>query len=121
MPKPPSVTELLHQTLLGDAWENAEVGVAIFGDDHTYLATNEAFCKLTGYARAELVKLRAGTDLAGDEETRSLFPSVIGGSRRIGTGALKRKDGTVIPVHFMVVQTTVSRLPYFISLMWRED
>lgn len=121
MPKTPSITEMLHQTLLGDAWENAEIGVAIFGDDRSYLAMNEAFCKLTGYGRSELGKLRAGADLAADEETQRLFPEVIAGDRRIGTASMRRKDGTVVRTHFMVVGTTVSRLPYFISLIWPED
>lgn len=109
---------MVQQTLLGDAWDHAAVPVAIFGDDRRYIAFNEAFCRLTGYGRAELKDLVAGRDLAGDDESRELFRALVSDGAPRGTAVLKRKDGTLVPVEFWVIETSVAGLPYYITLTW---
>lgn len=115
----PGIDAMLHQTLLGDAWEHASVAAAIFADDGRYLACNQAFCKLTGYTREQIAKMRVGVDLAGDEKrNHRLFREIVGDERTTGTGALRRADGSVVDVTFWAIDTKAAALPYYIVLYW---
>ena len=110
---------MVHQTLLGDAWDNAVVAVTVFSDDGRYLACNAAFCNLSGYTRDEITKMRVGVDLAVDEaKNTKLFEEIVSEKRVIGTGGLKRKDGTAITVNVWAIETRVANLPYYIVLYW---
>lgn len=97
---------MLHQTLLGDAWENASVAVAVFDDDRNFIAFNSAFCRLVGSEREELLAGRVAPGLAS-------APS--------GTAELAHGDGSSVRVRFQAIETTVSGLPYLISLVWPEE
>ena len=110
---------MVHQTLLGDALDCARVAVAVFSDDGWYIACNEAFCKLTGYSRDEVTKMRVGVDLAVEEKSNTkLFREIVGQKRTIGSGGLKRKDGTATTVNFWAIETRVANLPYYLVLYW---
>ena len=114
------INSIVHQTLLGDAWENAEVAVSIFSDEGRYIACNTAFCRLSGFTREEIVKMRVGVDLApeGSRQNLDLFRGITGDRLQAGTGELRRKDGVVLPVDILAVATQVAGLPYFIVLYW---
>jgi PAS domain-containing protein len=104
MPERHDVNQLLHQTLLGDAWENARVAVAVLDDDRHYLAFNNEFCRLTGYRRDDLLARATGPQLEA------------------GRGAvdLAVQGGGTLGVHYWAVETTVSGLPYLVALFWRD-
>lgn len=113
------ISPMIHQTLLGDAWEHAAVAVAVFADDARYLACNQAFCRLTGYSREEIGRMRVGVDLADEpHENAKLFDEIVGKRRSSGSGGLRRKDGAAIRVNFWSIETRVAGLPYFITLYW---
>ena len=113
------VSPMIHQTLLGDAWEHAAVAAAVFADDGRYIACNQAFCRLTGYARDEIARMRVGVDLAVEERRNTkLFREIVGEQRTSGNGGLRRKDGTALTVNFWAIETKVANLPYFIVLYW---
>lgn len=110
---------LVHQTLLGDAWEHAAVAVAVFSDDGRYLACNQAFCALTGFTRDEITQMQVGVDLAVDEKKNTkLFREIVGGSRTVASGGLRRKDGTAMKVNVWAIETRAASLPYFVVLYW---
>jgi PAS domain S-box-containing protein len=115
-----AVSSLIHQTLLGDAWENAAAAITIFSDDGRYIACNSAFCELSGYTRDEIVQMRVGVDLAADGRNQQLFRDIVGAARRRGTGGLKRKDGAVLDVDVEAISTTVAGLPYHIVLYFES-
>lgn len=117
---PRDTNEILHETLLGDAWANARLPAAVFDDDRHYIAFNNAFCALTGYRRQELLNVTVGRELAVDTDA-DVVASVLRGGRRRGTGKLRRKDGAVVEVSYEVVETTVAGLPYYIALVWPLD
>ena len=113
-----AATEVVQSALLLDAWNNADVGVVVFGDDRRFISMNDAYCRLTGYARNEVVELRAGHDLGADDLSRDQFETVVRGRRHLGEGKLHRKDGSVVDVQFLTVRSTVAHLPYWIALVW---
>jgi PAS domain S-box-containing protein len=116
---PADIDSLLHQTLLGDAWDHAAVAAAVFADDGHYIACNEAFCKLTGYSREEIGRMRVGVDLAVDERrNHRLFREIVAERRTVGTGGLRRKDGTELEITFWAIATRAATLPYYVVLYW---
>ena len=62
---------ILDDTLLAEAWHNAEVGVAVFDDERTVLTVNAAYLDLLGYSRLEIGSLKAGANLLADEPGRA--------------------------------------------------
>ena len=114
------ISALVHQTLLGDAWENATAAISVFSDDGRYIACNHAFCELSGYSRDEVVQMRVGVDLAADDRNRELFRDIVGGREPRGAGGLKRKDGTVVEVEVLAIATTVAGLPYHLVLYFES-
>lgn len=110
-------TGIVHRTLLGDAWEEADLAVAVFGDDRRFVAANAAFFRLTQYGRSELSELRAGLDLGADDATRRQFESVVRDGVQSGNGRLRCKDGSAVEVHFTVATTRIAGLPYFIAVL----
>ena len=115
------VSSLIHQTLLGDAWEHAAAAISIFSDDGRYIACNRAFCELSGYTRDEIVQMRVGVDLAADGRNMQLFEDIVGSGRTRGGGGLKRKDGVVVEVDVEAIATTVAGLPYHIVLYFESS
>jgi PAS domain S-box-containing protein len=112
---------MLHQTLLGDAWDHAEVALAVFSDDGRYIACNGAFCELTGFTRDEIMAMRVAVDLAPEQSSNaSLFRDIVSGRAQTGTGGLRRKDGSVLTVDVLAIGTHVASLPYFVVLYWEQ-
>jgi PAS domain-containing protein len=99
------VHQMLHQTLLGDAWEHARVAVAVFDDDRRFIAFNAAFCRLTGFRRDELLSTERAPELPTGR----------------GAAELGCSDGRALPVDSWAIDTTVSGLPYSVALFWPRD
>jgi PAS domain S-box-containing protein len=118
----PETTRLIHQSLLGDAWENARQAVVVFDDARNFVAFNAAYCELMGYSREELLELGSGGHLAADDESRDEFDRVLHHDvDAVGSSRVQRKDGSIITVRYRLVETNVSALPYTIALVWPED
>lgn len=109
----PETTRLIHQSLLGDAWENARQAVVVFDDASNFVAFNAAYCELTGYSREELLEPGAAGRLRGDDGPRDEDADE-------GTARLRRKDGSVVAVRYRLVETNISALPYSIALVSPE-
>src|SRR5947209_15901210 len=115
-----STTQLLHQTLLGDAWEHAREAVVVFDDNRNYAAFNEAYCRLFGYSRLEIAALRVGGTLATDDESHAAFEHRLSGDETgVGRARVRRKDGSLIEVCYRLIETTVAGLPYYIAIVWQ--
>jgi PAS domain S-box-containing protein len=84
-------------------FEQSPIGICHAGRDGTFLAVNEAFCKMLGYTRQELIG-RSGFDMSHpDDRART-----IGLAERVGSGAVPsvsydrryiRKDGETVYAH----------------------
>jgi PAS domain S-box-containing protein len=93
---------LVQSTLLGELLEHANVG-ALAVDSGRYIAANECACRLTGYARSELIGLSVG-------ELRH--------QTRNAVTALRCKDGEEINVVYRTVDSTLAGLPVMLGLFW---
>jgi PAS domain S-box-containing protein len=110
----PSAGDVLAAALLGDAADHAQLAVVIYDDEGRYLAVNRHACELLGYSREELMQHDVAdfTD-GGIDRSVLLRPE-----RREGVRIVTRKDGTRVPVAFVVASTRVSRLPFYFAVWW---
>jgi PAS domain S-box-containing protein len=113
--------EIVQLTLLGDAWERAEIGAVVFNDARRYLAANPAYCALTGYSREEITDLRAGHNLVLAEMSQVDFIHRITDGHRSGEAEIRHKNGATVPVSYMVIPSQISELPCYIGLVWRRE
>jgi PAS domain S-box-containing protein len=113
--------EITQLTLLGDAWERADVGAVVINEARRYLAANPAYCALTGYSLEEIADLRAGHNLLLDEMSQADFIDRITEHRSLGQAVIRRKDGTALPVFYVLIPSQVSDLPCYIGLVWERD
>jgi PAS domain S-box-containing protein len=116
-PRDVSNRELIAPALLGDGAECAEMGISIYDDDGKYVAVNRYACELLGYGRDELL----------DHDVADFTPSGIDRSvlltpkRREGVRLVTCKDGSIVPVAFVVTPTLVSGIAFYISAWWKLD
>jgi PAS domain S-box-containing protein len=112
--------DLINQTLVGEAWVNAALPMLVVDDDGHYVATNEGVCTLTGYTQSELLDLRAGVDLAGDERSKGIYRALEREQRMQGKKLVRRKDGSLVRCRYWGVRTTVGKMQYFILMLWAQ-
>jgi PAS domain S-box-containing protein len=115
--------EIGHVTLLGDAWERAEIGAVVFNDARRYMAANTAYCTLTGYSREEMTDLQAGHNLLlgemGQAElSQAEFIERITARHHLGEAVIRRHDGMPLPVSYMLIPGQASQRPCYIGLVW---
>jgi PAS domain S-box-containing protein len=114
--------ELVHDTLLTEAWQNASVAVAVFDESRAFLAANEKYLDLVGYARDDIRDATAGENILADERGRLAYFDLLIRDRQLrGTTPIQRKDGTVVAVDYLIVETLVYRFPYFMALLWSAE
>jgi PAS domain S-box-containing protein len=109
--------EIVLSSLLGDGAENAEVGIFIYDDDGRYVAVNRYAAELVGYARDELLQHDVADFTAGGIDRSVLLRP----ERREGVRLVQRKDGTAVPVAFVVCSTEVSSLGFHLAVVWKLD
>ena len=96
-----------HKSALWDVmWENAIGGIAIIGEDGTFLRANPAFCRIVSYTEPELQKKRfqditVPSDVEADED---LFEDVKNGKIKSYdmVKAYITKRGQIVWVHLRV-------------------
>jgi PAS domain S-box-containing protein len=108
------VPDVVHTSLLGEAAECAEVGVAVYDDDGRYVAVNARACHMLGYTRDELLTHDVGDFTEGGID-RSVLQSP---ERREGARLVRRKDGHFLAVAFVVSPTKIANIPFYVSLFW---
>lgn len=110
----PSIRELVTTALLGEASECAELGVSLYDDHGKYVAVNEHACRLLGYEREELL-----THDVADHTSNGIDRSVLlTNGRREGVTVLTRKDGSTVPVAYVVAPTRVAGVAFHVSMWW---
>ncbi|HEV7642046.1 MAG TPA: PAS domain S-box protein [Gaiellaceae bacterium] len=111
-------TRVRGQKLLGEALDQFGLAAFVFDAHGVIVAANGAAAAMTGYSRAELSELDAGA-LAVGTAAPGRLAAVVAGSLRSGDSAIRRKNGTVLPVRFCVDATTLaSGETFYLSLCW---
>jgi PAS domain S-box-containing protein len=117
----PTEADVLQETLLGEALEHAPVGALVLDETGRYLAANRMACRLTGYARGELLGL-SPTDLAAEPAVvTEKLQQMASGELEHGETCVRCKDGGVIPVEYRVGATRSGGLPYFVFVFWERE
>jgi PAS domain S-box-containing protein len=117
-----SIPEIVHETLLTEAWQNAQVGAVVFDEGRSFLAANRMYLELVGYSREEIADIKPGANIVTDEEGRLAYLDLLDSHERLsGSTPIRRKDGEVFVVNYVIVPTFVSRLPFFMALMWPPE
>jgi PAS domain S-box-containing protein len=106
--------QVVLQALLGEAGECARVGISVYDDDGRFVAVNEHAAELLGYAREELLTRDVADFTEGGIDRTVLLKAEI----REGVRLVHRKDGTTVPVAFVVAPTRVANIGFFISVFW---
>ncbi len=99
--------------LLGEAVECLQdVAVFVWDEDRTYVAANQAACRLLGKTREEILHMKVG-DMTADRAL-PLFDEVRHGN--IHSGVMDSPAGRL---HYLTCRTRVAGLPYMISICRR--
>jgi PAS domain S-box-containing protein len=106
--------QVVLQALLGEAAEWAELGISVYDDDGRFVAVNERAAHLLGYKREEILT-RDVADFTDGGIDRSVL---LKAEMREGVRLVHRKDGTTVPVAFVVAPTRVANIGFFISVFW---
>lgn len=113
----PDLERVLHGTLLGEGLLAAEVAALVADDRGFYIAANDEVCRLTGYSREQLTTFRAG-QLAADEPSRAIYRQLVRRRKAHGTKNVRTQAGSVVECGYWGIPTTITRLPYFVVLLW---
>jgi PAS domain S-box-containing protein len=115
MPGRPPTPDLLHEALLGEAAESAFFAVTVYDDDGRLVAANRRASELLGYPRDELLTYDVGAYTDGGFDRSRLFSQEM----REGVRRVRRKDGSHVPVAFVVAPSRLAGLPYFVAVWWQ--
>jgi PAS domain S-box-containing protein len=105
------------ETLLLEAIDKAGMAICVYDEEGRYVTVNDCACTILGYTREELLTHDVGEFTAGGIDRRVLLRN----DHREGVRAVVRKDGSTVPVAFVVTATRVSNLPYFVAVWWTLD
>lgn len=108
---------LIRQTLLLEAIETAQMAICIYDAEGRYMTANDCACAILGYSQEELLVHDVSDFTAG-----GIDRSVLGTAhRREGVRLVTRKDGSAVPVGFIVAPTRVGHLSYFVAVWWELE
>ena len=113
-------TDVVQETLLGEALEHAPVGALVLDETGRHLAANRAACRLTGYSREELLS-KSPLELVADPIVPGRLEEMAAGRLEHGTARLRRKDGTIVEYEYRVGATRSGGLPHFVFVFWTRE
>jgi len=112
---------------LGAIFEGSRDGIFISDSDSCFVAVNGAACKLTGYSRSELLRMRIPDlhDAADLEAYYRHHKPIMEGQELLTEAWLRRKDGSKIYVEFSNRKMTFADRTYLHAVarditIWRQ-
>jgi PAS domain S-box-containing protein len=110
---------IVQSVLLGEAVEHAPVAILVADEEMRYVAANTTACRLLGYTREELLKLRI-TDIARYPEAEGEFEAMIAEGELIGRTTVVCKDGSKRSLRHRSSETSIAGLTYYVSVLWPD-
>jgi PAS domain-containing protein len=110
--KEPAQANPVQMMLLGEATENAEVGVVVWNADRRYVACNAHCCRLLGVDREELLRREVGVTNT-NPEAKTLVDELIARAPAEGRTMIGEVD-----VAWVAFPTTIAGLDHIVGLMW---
>lgn len=108
--------DLIQTTLLGEAAENAPLGILVADDEMSYVAVNRCTCELLGYTREEMLSMRV-SDIATEPESRERYFEMMREGTLRGTGRIQRKDGTKLDIEYWAYATRVAQMTVYVAFL----
>jgi PAS domain S-box-containing protein len=115
---PADAGRLIQISLLGEAIEFLPVAVFVFDETGRYVAVNEHASAITGYPRDELLKMRLGQLADDPAEAIATYRGIAEGDASEGETRVRRKDGTLVEIHFRGGETRVGGMPFYVGVAW---
>jgi PAS domain S-box-containing protein len=112
---------LVQTGLLGEAVDNAPVGIFVFDDHGRYIAVNSTACALLGYPREELLKQRVGSLAESPERALAEYEEVAKGEKAVGVTRARRKDGSIVELSFRGSRTTIAGMALYLGIAWPAE
>lgn len=109
--------EIVAPVLLGEAAECAAMGISVYDDDGKYVAVNRYACELLGCEREEILA-HGVADFTPTGIDRNLLRSP---DRCEGVRLVTCKDGSTMPVAFLVTATRVGGIGFYVSVFWKLE
>ena len=113
----PLVHPLIQSTLLAEAVATAPYVILVADEEMRYLAASDAACELLDYSREELFALRV-PQVCEEDDAATRYGELLKTSRHRGRIVLVCKDGSRVPAYYEAHSTRVSRLPYYVSILF---
>jgi PAS domain S-box-containing protein len=110
------VSDLIQTSLLGEAVENAPIGIFVVDEDQRYITVNRAAAAMLGYERDELLGLLA-TALSPLPDADERFREMVVAGERSGTTRALRKDGSEIEVEYWSCTTVVAQMTVYVTFV----
>ena len=107
----------IQETLLLEAIASARMAICVYDEEGRYVAVNECATTILGYTREELLSHDVAEFTEGGIDRKVLLSD----EHREGVRIVIRKDGSTVPVAFVVTPTRVANLPYFVAVWWTLD
>jgi PAS domain S-box-containing protein len=106
--------QVVLQALLGEASDCAAFGISVYDDDGRLVTVNEHAASMLGETREDLLTRDVGDFTEGGIDRSVLLRTEL----REGVRLVQRRDGSRVPVAFVVAPTRVAGLGYFVAVSW---
>lgn len=110
------VDDLIQTSLLGEAVENAPIGVFVADEDMRYIAVNRAAATMLGYEREELLGIPV-SDLSPLPDASERYRELVAAGERSGRAQALCKDGSRIDVDYWSCTTRVAQMTVYVSFV----
>ena len=102
--------------LLRTVFDNALDGISVADLDGRYVSVNPSFCKMLGYSRDALLRMRVA-DLLPADQSGKLFAEVARGGRATHSARLRHRDGHLVAVEISSSRGEVDGAAYVLAIV----
>ena len=117
---PPTVTDLLQASLIGEALDDGPALVFVADEHMRYLAVNSYACEVLGYTREELLELSV-PDIAVAPEAADVYAHMLRRATDAGVTSIRCKNGELLNMRYFAKETKAAAMTFWVSLGFIES